>query len=1071
MIFPSRTAIGAALAVGAIALVQQAEAQVTTASMRGTVTDEEGTLISGASIRVVHTPSGTATNVTTGTAGTFSARNLRVGGPYILEVTGNDIAPLRVEDVFLSLDDRFVLNLTVSGARTLDTVVVSSSRIDSKHLDSGLGTKLGVEALDDVASIDRDITDAALSDPLASVNVQSGGAKELSIAGANNRYNSLTIDGVALNDRFGLNANGYPTQRSPISYDAIESLSIESAPYDTEFNGFTGGTINVVTKSGTNELEGSAFYFQTNDGMAGSKIGDQTRNRDFSNSSYGFTVGGPIFEDHLFFFVSYELFEEDAALRDGPIGSGAINQPNITAAEINTITEIMKDVYNFDPLSYSGVPPVQDEKILASLDWNINDYHRLKLSYVKTDGSQIREQDGNSFLEDRRVPILGMPSSWYNRSETVTSYIGHIYSDWTPNLSTELKMAFTDQVTGQNSLGGAEFPLFTIRLEETVTINNEQVTRPKANVSLGPDTFRHGNSLAQDFTQIKAKAEYSFDNHVFKVGFEREKVNVNNLFAPASEGMYFFDSPEALRNRTASRMQYENAISNNENDRRAIWGYDYNSLFVQNSWDASPELTLLYGFRYDFYGVTGVIRKNEKFEERYGYDNTTDIGGQSLFLPRLAFNWVYSDNLTIRGGIGRFSGGSPNVWISNAYSNDGVFNASVRRSGSITVPNQPVGEFGNYIPQDIQDAVANQDPDGPVAALHPDFKIPATMKLNIGAAWESDLFWAKEWIFTGDILWNQLSNVPYWFDQSCTPNGSSPDNRPVYACDSRQGGVNGPEAIVISSTDKGGSTIFAVSAAKDWDIGVSFFASYAYTDAKDIGMGTSATATSSYSDTPRYSLQEPHLGTSSYGVRHQLKVSATYKEKFFKDYETKFSLFGTRRSGQPYSYTFNTTGREDVFGIRENRADDAGALFYVPYGTDDPKFSPQSFGGDSAKIRAFFDYINNSELAQYKGSITKRNGDNSRWMTLVDLRITQEFRGVREGERSIFYFDIVNLGNFLNADWGKVERIRYEYEHQVASASIVNGQYVYNDDLDTTLNKEVLLGSLWQAQLGFKYKF
>ena len=1061
MIFPNRTAIGMALAVGAVTLVQSVEAQVTTASVRGTLTDEAGMSVAGANVRVVHVPSGTVSNVTTGTTGAFSARNLRVGGPYVLEITRSGIAPLRVEDVYLSLDDKVNLNLTASGARTLETVIVSATRLDSKSLDSGLGFKMDIEALDDVATIDRDITDAALSDPLAAVNVQSGGAKELSIAGANNRYNSLTIDGVALNDRFGLNANGYPTQRSPISYDAIESLSVESAPYDTEFNGFTGGTINVVTKSGTNELEGSAFYFQTNDGFAGSEIRDQKRERDFFQNTYGFTVGGPIFEDRLFFFASYEFFEEDAALQNGPAGSGAVNERPVTAAEITEITTIMKDVYNFDPLSFSGVPPVQDEKILTSLDWNINDEHRLKLSYIKTDGSQIQEQDGNSFIERHRT-VLGMPSSWYKRSETVTSYIAHVYSDWTPNLSTEFKFAFTDQVTGQISLGGTEFPLFTIG------VFNED-DELKANVSLGPDTFRHGNALSQDFTQIKAKAEYVHENHVLKIGFEREKVNVNNLFAPASEAQYYFVNVAALRNRQASAIHYENAISNDENDRRATWGYDYNSLFVQDTWDVTTELSLLYGFRYDFYGVNGVIRENTKFNERFGYANTTDIGGLSAFLPRIAFNWTYSDNLTIRGGIGRFSGGSPNVWVSNTYSNDGVFNGAYRNTNTtITVPNTPDAQTGQYIPTDILQRLSGQDPDGPVAALHPDFKIPATLKINVGAAWESNLFWAKEWVFTGDILWNQLSNVPYWYDATCEQAGSSPDNRPVFDCTGK-----GPEATVLSSTDKGGSTIFAVSASKAWDIGVSVFGSYTYSDVNDIGMGTSSTATSNYSDTPRYSLQVPQIGTSNFEVKHQLKIAATYKEKFFQDYETKISLFGVRRSGQGYSYTFNTDRRNDVFGIRESRADDAGALFYVPSGPDDPKFSPNSFGGNQADIDAFFNYINNSELAQYKGSITKRNGDNSRWMTLVDLRVTQEFRGIREGEKSIFFLDILNLGNFLNSDWGVVERVRYEYEHQVAHASIVNGQYVYDNDgeLNTSLNKELLNGSMWQAQIGIKYIF
>ncbi|MEO0720696.1 MAG: TonB-dependent receptor [Pseudomonadota bacterium] len=1060
-------ASGVAVSAIAASVVQVAEAQVTTSAMRGEITSDTGAPVSGATVVVRHTPSGTVSTATTNASGIFSARNLRVGGPYTVEITGGDFTPVEVNDIFLGLDETFPLAVTVSGERTLEAVVVTASQVASGYLDTGLSSTFGLEELGEVVSIDRDITDIAQLDPFASVNVQSGGAKELSIAGANNRFNTLTIDGIALNDRFGLNANGFPTQRSPISFDAIESLSIESAPYDTEFNGFTGGTINAVTKSGTNEFHGSAYYFTTNDTMAGDEIRDRKVDRDFDEETIGFTLGGPILKDRLFFFASYDKFEETATLNRGPIGSGAVNIENVTEADVATISQISRDVYGFDPLDFGSVPPVEDEKILGSLDWNITNDHRAKFTYIRTEGSSIREQNGNNFVQFSPVAF---PSSWYNRSETIESYIGHVFSDWTPNFSTEFKLAQTTQETGQDSLNGAEFPLISV------------ATSTGTAISLGPDRFRHGNELDQEFLQLKAKAEYVWGDHIFKVGFEREEVDVDNLFAQNSEGTYAFTSIDNFRDGIVDEVTYDNAITNDENDLRAIWGYNYNSIYVQDTWDVLSNLSLLYGIRYDYYESEGTIRENPNFVGRYGFTNTTDIDGLDIVLPRFGFNYDFNEDITIRGGIGRFSGGSPNVWVSNSYSNDGVTNDGVSAEGVI-FPFTPDAATGQFIPPELLTELSTTEPDGSVAALAPDFEIPTTWKLNLGAAWNVDIGPSRDWLLSADVLYNKLENQPFWFDASCgDPVSVSPDGRPVYNCS------GAPEATVVGSTDKGHSTLIAVSAQKEWDNGLDLFFSYTNADVNDIGYGTSSTATSNYSDSARFSYQNPRTGTSNFQTEHLFKLRLGWEKEFVKDYPTSVSMFAERRSGQPYSYTFNTNSRArtDVFGIRESRADDAGALFYVPSGPTDPLFSAQSFGGDAETQAAFFDYIENSELAQYQGSIAPRNGDNSRWSTIIDLRFEQEFPGLRDADRTFLFVDIENVGNLLNPDWGVIERVEYEYIRQVAAAEIIDGQYAYGSPgqdgifntgdrgestFSTDDNLEVLNQSLWQIQLGFKYEF
>lgn len=1057
----------AAASMMTAAIIAPAEAQVTTSSIRGDVTSETGAAVSDATVTITHTPSGTVSTATTNSSGVFSARGLRVGGPYTVAIGGGDFAPVQIDDLYLTLDQTLSLPITVAGARTMDTVVVTGSRALAGFSNDGLSTSLGLEALNEIASIDRDITDAAQLDPFASVNVQSGGAKELSIAGANNRFNSLTIDGVALNDRFGLNANGFPTQRSPVSYDAIESLSIQTAPFDVEFNGFTGGTINAVTKSGTNEFHGSVAYYTTDDSLIGDQSQDDDFNFTFEEETLVATLGGPIIKDKLFFFVAYDKYEETAPLIDGPAGSGALNeQDNILQSDVDEIGQIVSDVWGFDIGGFQK-GPAEDEKILASIDWNINNDHRAKFTYLRTEGNTIREQNGNNFLaSDNR---LGASSAWYDRSETVETFIGHLFSDWTPNFSTQFKIASTSQSTGQDSLNGAEFPSFAVFLREVDGDENYLV--------IGPDRFRHGNSLDQDFFQIKAVAEYSTGDHIFKVGFEREEVDVNNLFAQNSEGSYVFDSVDDLRNATASGLLYNNAVTNDENDLRAIWGYNYNALYAQDTWNILPNLTIDAGIRYDWYGSEGEIRENQNFVSRYGFTNTTDIDGLDVILPRISFDWEPSDQLTVRGGFGRFSGGSPGVWISNSYSNDGVISDSSNAFGTILVPTTPDAATGQFIPADVLDSLANEAPDGSVNALAPNFEIPTTWKTSLGAAYRTDVpYLGEDWTFSVDALYNQLDNASYWFDQRCVnPVDVAPDGRGVYDCS------GAPEAIVVGSVDKGNSFLVAFSASKDWETSVGdfdIFTSYTHADVNDIGYGTSSTATSNYSDFAAFDRQQPRTGTSNFQVEHLFKLRANWEKEFVEGYATKASLFATRRSGQPYSYTFseNNACVLDVGGgrcARESRNDDAGHLLYVPTGASDPLFAPTSFDGDAAAQQAFFDYINSSELSQYAGGIAPRNGDNSRWSTIVDLRLQQELPGFLEDHRTFFFLDIENLGNLLNSDWGRVERTRYEYERDVVSARIVDGQYEFFDlNSEGSINNlEVLSQSVWQVQLGVKYEF
>ena len=1051
-----------------MALSTQAVAQVTTSSIRGEIYTNAGQPVQNATVQITHVPTGTTSNVTTGSNGVFAARGLRVGGPYSVNVNADGFEAKQVDDIYLALDQTYPLNITVVGE---DEIIVTATILSSEGFNSeGAVTTLGLDALSEVASIDRDIADAAELDPFVSINVQGRGDKELSIAGANNRFNTLTIDGVALNDRFGLNANGYPTQRSPISFDAIESLSVLTAPFDVEYNGFTGGTINAVTKSGTNDFHGSAFYFKTDDSFAGDKSKDDDIDLTFDEETYGFTLGGPILKDKLFFFVAYEKFKESAITQTGVLGSGAVNEIGVTAADAQTVAQTVQTVWGFDVGGFEK-SPVSDEKILANIDWNINDNHRAKFTYINTDGGTVRETDGANFLGDANVAFS---SSWYNRSEVVESYIGHLFSDWSPNFSTEIKVAYTDQATGQDSTNGAEFFLGAVG---TPGVDGVYGTADDEDIAFGPDRFRHGNELDQEFLNFKIKGVYTSGDHTFKVGFEREEVNVNNLFAQNAEGTYYFPTLTDLANAEASGLLYNNAITNDENDLRAIWGYNFNSVYAQDTWDVTQNLTFDFGLRYDFYESEGAIRENQNFFNRYGFSNTNDVDGLSVLLPRFSFDLDATDNIRVRGGVGRFSGGSPTVWISNSYSNDGVINDGSNAFGVVNVPTAPDGATGQYIPQAVLADLASQSPDGSVAALDDSFKIPTVWKMNLGTSVNTN-FLVEDLLLSADVLYNVQQNTPYWYDLRCGGAVSTgPDGRNIYDC----GGA--PEAIAVGSVDAGEAFLIAFSARKEWETNfgdIDLFASYTYADVEDVGGGTSSTATSNYSDTARFDFQRPIAGTSNFQVRHNMKLRASWEKEFIDDYATKISLFGTRRSGQPYSYTFSENNNcvFDVGGgrcARESRVDDAGHLLYVPSGPNDPLFSPLSFGGDPMQQADFFSYINGSELAEYAGGIAPRNGNNSATSTVFDLRFQQELPGILGGHKTKLFVDFENIGNFINSDWGRVERTRYEYERDVVRAQIDpnSNQYIYSNlqSPDRINNTEVLVHSVWQVQLGVKYEF
>lgn len=1026
------TALSLAL-LTTVAVMPQAEAQVTTSGMRGVVTSD-GAPVAGAMVTIVHEPSGSRKVTTTNNDGSYSVKNLRVGGPYSVTVT-SDSGNGKVGEIFLTLDETSSVPISVISGDTLEEVIVYGAALTG-GTKFGMSTNIGEDKREGVPATSRELYDVIRIDPLVTIDPTNSNA--ISIAGANNRFNSVTVDGVKQNDDFGLNNGGFPTQRSPISLDVIEQISVNAAPFSVEYGGFQGGNINVVTKSGTNDFHGSAFFYYRNGGLTGSNIDGEEQEITFTEKVYGGSLGGPIIEDKLFFMVGFEELKSEEPIEFGPPGGGYANEPfDVTDADIAQITQISQDTYGFNPGSCSDLGsglPEDDRKIFAKLDWNINDSHRAAFTYQYNKGNELNPQ--NNFGDH-----IGLPSNWYNKTETLKSYSLQVFSDWTDNFSTELKVSFKDVETRQESLMGNDFSEMEIE------------TAAGGTVVIGPDEFRHANFLTNETWSIKAAGTYTLDDHEISFGYENESLDIFNLFVNKSLGFYTFDSIADFASRDASSFRYKNAVTNNADDGAASFGYTVHSAYLQDTWTVNDDLTIMAGLRYDWYKFGDSPNENSFFMARHGFSNTETLDGKKLFQPRFAFNYTVDERTVVRGGIGLFGGGNPNVWVSNSWSNDGVTIAEYNNFGGVS------GVDGFTIPQEGLDGVAAGD--GAVNYVNPDFKIPSSWKINLAVEHEFDLgAMGDGYLVTAEAILSRVKNATTWVDTNIEVVGTAPDGRPIY--DDAYPDNGNSYDLELTNTTEGKSEVFVLSLQKDFDNGLDIFASYTYTNAKDVNSGTSSTATSNYGKQAVSDINFPGLATSNYNRKHRIVVSMDYRKEFIDGLESRFGLLLTSQSGRPFSYTFDggflQFGDSQWFRDRQQ--------FYVPTDENDVNLD----GITWAELDAF---IVESGLDKYRGQIAPRNAFTDPWYTKLDFKFSQEIPGIMEGHKGVFTFDIQNLTNLINNSWGRLEYTPFHYVQQVVDVDdISSAKYTYSGFNDNAGSKNIsTLGSLWKIRLGIKYKF
>lgn len=1109
----SRTALSAAVAILAAAPVL---AQNTTAGVAGRITGADGKPVAGASVTILHRESGSVNKVVSDEQGRYAARGLRVGGPYIVTFSKGGVTETR-DDVYLLLAEATSLDAQIGGTVLAKVEITGSAASKFNSGSAGAGTSIGRQELDAFASISRGLQDYARMDPRLSQTDKDRG--EISAAGQNSRYNALTIDGVRTNDPFGLEANGLPTIKQPISIDAIQAVQVNLSNYDVTQQGYTGANINAVTKSGTNDLKGSVYYVFRDDKLAGNRYNRVTDTYSApppaKENTKGFTLGGPIIKDKLFFFTSYEELKSSRnAPTFGPMGSALINV-GITPEQIDAARTAAKSKYNID-IGTPDVPTSVQTTVkdtLLKLDWNISDSHRANIRYAKTEQS-------DPIFPGNFNNALSLSSYWYTTNKSMETVVGQWFADWTDKFSTELKVSTRDY----HSAPANNAALPQIALVYT--------TPSPAGTASGDRTLRFGTEETRQFNDLQTKTTNAYlagnlalDNHEIKFGGDIERNKIVNAFVRRAWGDYTFrgTDPVALflaGNPTSYTVQLP-FPGRTLQDGAANMTMTNTGLFVQDTWTVSKNLTIGGGVRLDKISssdhplanaaassamVAGDPATNKRQSGGFGYDNTNTLDGQQLVQPRFSFNYTFDPvenrKFQVRGGAGLFQGSAANVWLINPFQNTGVAIATYTCASTGT----------SICPSDLilrtdplnQPVISGTPPAPAVDFIAPGVSQPSVWKTNL--AFDKELPWfglvaGAEWLHTDvkqGLYYKHLNLGPatatapdgrqmFWNaggrNAACWNGGATPlttgtacsgTSRPTTKALSNSAYSN---VTLIDSSGQGGGDAVTLSLSGVANRDIRWTAAYTRTTATEVSPLTSSTANSNFTNRAVFNPNEEVAANSSYLVRDRVNGAINWSRVLWGSYKTTVGVFYEGRTGKPYSWTFNNDMNGD--GISGND------LLYVPKapGSGEVLFrGPASSTTTAAEAEAKFWTVVDGDkaLSAAKGGVVARNSAFSKFSNSFDMRISQEVPGFFAGHKGVIALDLLNVGNMLNRRWGHIDEITFRDQQGGNTRPFVNfagidpatGKAIYAvvDPGDFT-TKQVKGESQWAAQVTLKYTF
>ncbi len=1008
----------------------------TGASIIGVVTDESGGKLPGATVVAVHKPSGVLYGTSTRENGQFIIQNVRVGGPY--EITTSFVGFQKHIDMVtsLKLGQEFTLNvvLTESAVQMKEMTVFGDRNPILNSGKTGAATSVSREQIESIPSISRSFQDFSKLSPLFSGSQQSA-------AGRNNRLNNIQLDGTQYNDLFGLGNSGTPggqANTNPISLDAIQEFQVVIAPFDVRMNGFTGGGINAVTKSGTNKYEGSVYYYNRNQDFVGkSPDALKTKLSNFSEYQTGFRAAGPIIEDKLFFFINGELTKKNTPTPNPAL----VGAPQSMLDSIGMIKSTLVNKYGYDPGTvdpFTAERPSQ--KVFIRFDYNIAQNHNLTVrdNYVSAEDNIIARTATNITFSDRD----------YTFKNNTNSLVLQLNSTFGNSMANEFIAGYT-RIRDKRSIATA-FP--------SLRINTGFVGQ---SVYAGSEEFSIRNGLDQDIYEITDNFSYYLGNHTFTFGTHNEMYKFANLFTRYFYGYYTFNYVKDFVAGTPSTYNYRYALGNDPDLAPSFKAYQF-GVYAQDEYTAMPGLKITLGIRVDMPKFPDSPAKNDSVAKYYGNLglNTSKLPDSKLLLsPRLGFNWdVNRDkSMILRGGVGIFTGRVPYVWISNQYSNTGVDFADI---------SQPKPGFFNTDPYSQPKAGQSGLKVGAsteVDLTDPNFKMPQNLRANLGfdqqlpfnMVGSVDLLYTKDF---NDLLYNDLNIT--------APTGTAPDGRPTYT-----GARMAPyfqRVMLFKNTSKGFQFNATAQVQGEPISSMPVSLAYAYGRSMDQNSVQSSQAQSQFRYNPiSGNPNDPALTTSSYELRNRIVASIGYSFEIFMAAKTTISLFYNGQSGRPFSYIYSNDANGD--------GHDGNDLIYIPKDASEIIFVPGTNDKRTpAQIAEQFEtYINNDDyLKNHRGRIAERNGANEPWIHQLDVRIAQQVP-VLVGHNFEVSLDILNFPNMLKSTWGYVKQVANQtspiLSYQGVDATTHKMKASFTNKPDPYTNDNLI--SRWQMQLGVRYSF
>ena len=1019
--------------------VSAAAQTVTTGNISGTVTDTQGGVLPGATVTATHTPTGTSYEAVAGADGRFSILNVRVG-PYTVAVNMSGFKPEKEENVDVQLGAEKTVDFKLQIASVSETVdvVAEAPPIDLSR--AGTADNISNQVKETLPTISRSLTDVVRINPL--FNTFGGGsgadtATVVSVAGNSYRYNSLQIDGAANNDLFGLASSagvpGGTAETQPVSLDAVQDIQLVVSPYDVRQGGFSGGGINVITKSGTNDLHGTGFYQARNQNWVGKGV-TNTKISTLKDKQGGFGIGGPVAKNKAFYYANLEWARKTRPTGFSVDSTGVLfAQPALFQRYISDL----ENLYHYTPGDNPGgefPKATNSNKYFFRGDFNVAKGHQLT----------IRNNNISALNDISSVSATAFrtPDAYYRYVSKINSTVGQLNSQFGKGVN-ELRLTYTRVRDHRESpIGNAPFPQITVTLAPGVTVVS------------GTEQFSGRNGIDQDIVELNDAYTLLKGKHTLTVGTHNEFLDLSDLFIRDFYGTYNFSSIDNFEAGLAQQYDHSFSATSDPNQPAAFkvrqWG-----AYAGDQWRLSPALTLTYGIRIDAPRFPEKPRANPIAVSNFGY--ATDVVPNGVeWSPRVGFNYALNDKGTqqVRGGLGLFTGRPAYVWITNQYGNTGL--DFTRIGASFATANRiPFIADPNNQPLTVSGAAAGTFTNE-IDVIDPKFKFPSVLRGNVGY----DHTLPYGFIGTADFVWSKtIEDIKYQNLNFVPVSGlTGVGGRPFFT--RRVSTLS--DVILLQNTNKGYSYNIAYQVRRPFAHGVFVQGSYSYGRAKSIMDGTSDQAASNWGNV--YVPGDPNnppLATSIFDPGHHITLTGSYDMPFAKSVRPVVSVVYTGTTGRPYTYTYN----RDVNG--DNRG--SNDLLYIPTASD-----PLTYTGGT--YQDFFNKL--SSCAQgYVGQIIPRNACRGPWTNTLDGRFAVQLPYKKY--RTEITLDAFNLINLFNRNKGLVQYVSFGQIQQpqpvpttVTATAPLTGYNVgtFVSPTFTTFLRDDLR-SRWQLQLGAHVRF